>query len=127
MYIKSGHNSTGMPVQLIIAIKSLLVRVGIVLLSVSINITRLISHPVSVSFCNPHIYQHRDQANHYVHEVEVESTAGIHVNTPIVVGQHQESSKHLIESSDGVECAYEQSLHRVRTLGTDELKHTGAD
>ena len=33
----------------------------------------------------------------------------------------------LVESLDGIEQANEQPLHRVRTLGADELKHTSVD
>ena len=119
--------TVSIPVQLIIVIKSLSVRVRIVLLSVLTDITQLISHPVSVPLSNPYIHQYSNQANNRVHELKVEFTAERLKCPPIGIGQQQESSQHLIESSDGIEHTYDQSFHRVRTLRTDELKHTSVD
>ena len=105
--------------------------VGIVVLSILMHITQLISHSVSVPHSNTCEHQQSNHSNNYVCEVVVKPTADV-VNyiKGIIYKTKQydrEDGKQLIESSDGIEQTYEQSLHGVRTLGTNELKHSSID
>ena len=42
-------------------------------------------------------------------------------------GHHKESGQQLVQSLDGIQQTYEQTLHGVRTLGADELKDSSVD
>ena len=98
--------------------------VGVVVLSILMHITQLISHSVSVPLSNTRVHQQSNHSNNYVCEVVVKPTADV-VNS--IKGNNKckwkvkKDGKQLIESSDGIEKTDEESLHGVRTLGTDEL------
>ena len=113
-----------------VIISSFLLWVGVVLLSISVDVGGLVSLSVSVPLCHPHVHQQGNQSDGDIHQVVVKPTAnGWHGVLSIVHCKwyNNKSSKNLVETFDGVEQAYEQPLHGVRTLGADELKHSNVN
>ena len=93
------------------------------------HLTYLISLSVLVLLSNPDVRQHSNQSNNNVHQVVIKPTT--HVTGVMDVahneGHHKDSGKQLVQSLDGIEQTYEQTLHGVRTLGADELKDSSVD
>ena len=93
------------------------------------DITYLISLSVLVLLSDPHVCQHSNQSDNNVHQVVRKPTTNVTrvIDIAHSEGYHKDSGKQLVQSLDGIQQTYEQTLHGVRTLGADELKDSSVD
>ena len=93
---------------------------------------------VLVFISDPHVRQHSNQSDNNVHQVVIKPTTNLSetIGDLRVIrvtgvahseGHHKDSGKQLVQSLDGIQQTYEQTLHGMRTLGADELKDSSVD
>ena len=90
------------------------------------DLTYLISLSVLVLLSDPYVRQHSNQSDNNIHQIIIKPTTHLTI-VAHSEGHHKDSGKQLVQSLDGIQQTYEQTLHGVRTLGADELKDSSVD